>query len=400
MEARMRYWIGALATGMIVVLILTLPAGSLLDPLVQPRERAHQPAGERLRDLTREAAGIGDRLSVMRVLDSLTAVVESTEERFIVGARAARALALQDGRPTGSRSPTSPRYRPISEWIDANEARLASAPSRLGLFFVGTEPYAEGQLGESGARAFAGTATDGTPYCLHVVMSPRGDFARALPGGESLRGPGEVALGLCRYWMRYGPPGPAVRRWMGAGGHRYAATDSSRRVRSEARAALAAPVRIALGDYGFAFRWSLQAVAEACDRSDRDDCPLLASVVRSERADDDPRGGRPAFVGDSRLRYQVTSFESPLQGVLFAELERIHGREAFQRFWSSEQPVEVAFEEAFGKEMGPWAHDWTEELAGRRLAASRLRASATLLSLLALTALVGVAVRTAGRREV
>jgi len=400
MEARMKYWIGALATGMIVVLVLTLPAGSLLDPLVEPRERVHQPAGERLRDLTREADRIGDRLSVMRVLDSLTAVVESTDERFVLGMSDVQAAALDEEWRRVSRSVISPRYRAIFEWIDGHRARLASAPSRLGLFFVETGPYAEGQLGEGGARAFAGTDDDGTPYCLHVVMSPRGDFARALPGGENLRGPGEVALGVCRYWMRYGPPGPAVRRWMGSGGHRYAATDSSRQLRSEARAALAAPVRIALGEYGFAFRWSLQAVAEACDRSDREDCPLLASVARSERVDEDPRGSGPALVGDSRLRYPVTSLESPLQGVLFAELERIHGREVFQRFWSSEQPVEVAFEEAFEKEMGPWVHDWTEELAGRRLAASRLRASATLLSLLALTALVGVAVRTAAKREV
>lgn len=399
MEARMKYWIGALATGIAIVTVLALPAGSLFDSLVTPRERLHRPASERLRDLNREADRIGERLSVTRVLDSLTAVVESTEERFVLGMPEAQAAALEKESRPGDPRVTSPSFRAIFDWIGRNELRLATEPVRTGLFLVETKPYAEGRFGESGAQAFAGTGRDGTPYCLHVVMDPEGSFARHLVSREPRR-PEEAALGMCRYWIRYGPPGRSVQRWLGDGGGLYATTDSSRYLRSELRAALAAPVGLARTQEGVARRWFLQAVAEACDRSDREDCPLLASVARRDRPVDETADGGPTFVGTSRLRYLVANFNAPLRGILFAELERIHGREAFRRFWTSEEPVELAFEEAFGKEMGPWVHDWTEELAGRRLAASRLRASATLLSLLVLTALVGVAVRTSRRREV
>lgn len=400
MEARMKYWIGALAAGMAVVLVLTLPAGSLLDRLATPRERVYQPAGERLRDLNREANRIGDQLSVTRVLDSLTATVESAEERFLLGIPDVLTAAVQDASRPGSRTVFSPGFHAVFEWIERNETRLASAPSRTGLFLVETEPYAEGRRGESGAYAFAGTGRDGAPYCLHVVMDPRGNFGHVTVSRRRSRGPEEVVLGTCRYWVRYGAPGRTVQRWLGQGGDRYALTDSSRHVRSEARAVLAAPARLTGGEDGFALRWNLQAVAEACDRSNRTGCPLLASVERSERATGAPEGTGPAFVGETRLRGRIRVLRIPLYGILFAELERIHGREAFRRFWTSEQPVEVAFEEAFGKEMGPWVHDWTEELAGRRLAASRLRASTAVLSLLALTVLVGVAVRRVRRREV
>ncbi|HEY4101268.1 MAG TPA: hypothetical protein VGM20_10380 [Gemmatimonadales bacterium] len=48
---------------------------------------------------------------------------------------------------------------------------------------------------------------------------------------------------------------------------------------------------------------------------------------------------------------------------LVAGLISQYGRERFQRFWSSEQPIEVAFQEAFGESLGTgvarWAHgEW------------------------------------------
>lgn len=390
METRMKYWLGALVTGITVVLALTLPAGSLLDPLSRPYERPLQPAGERLADLTREVNRINDQLSTMRVVDSLNAVMDSADVGFVFGAPKG-ALARMEGRP---------RWVEVSEWIERNDARLAEARARLGLFLVETRPYAEGRRGADDTRAYTGRAEDGTPWCMNVVMESDGHFWFSLPRLSEQQGAQASALGPCRYWARYGPPGQSVEHWLGQGGYRFAAGDSSRATRSELRALLSRsddlPMSGAEYDY---YRWYLSAAAEACGRSDPDGCPLLRSVrdVEGHAAGARPE---PRLIGSTRSWMARPDLRSPLRGILFAELERIHGREAFRRFWMSEEAVEVAFEEAFGKAMGPWVHDWTEELAGRRLAASRLRASTTFLSLLALTALIGVAVRAARRREV
>lgn len=393
METRMKHWLGALATGFAVVLVLTLPAGSLLDPLVRPYERPVQPAGERLADLASEADRINDQLSTMRVVDSLNAVMDSAEASFMFGAPEGALERMED----------RPRWAAVSEWLGRNEARLTEAHARIGLFLVETRPYAEGRRGADGARAYTGRAANGTPWCMNVVMQSDGSFWYSIPRPGQVGAPSS-ALGPCRYWARYGAPGRPVEHWLSQGGYRFAVTDSADARRSELRTLLSRSddlpsLAVALGPEDDYFRWTLSTVAEACGRGDADGCPLLRSVRHAESAPRDARP-EPRLIASSRSGLSRASVRSPLRGNLFAELERIHGREAFRRFWTSDKSVEAAFEDAFGKRMGPWVHDWTEELAGRLVRGSRVRASTTLLSLLVLAAFVGVALRTVRRREV
>jgi hypothetical protein len=86
----------------------------------------------------------------------------------------------------------------------------------------------------------------------------------------------------------------------------------------------------------------------------------------------------PADGGRPELRSNVESAErSPALAVgddtgvlgpeamlLLADLEAEFGPEAFGRFWRSEAPVEVAFRDAFGVDVGAWVLSWVDDVFG------------------------------------
>jgi hypothetical protein len=48
----------------------------------------------------------------------------------------------------------------------------------------------------------------------------------------------------------------------------------------------------------------------------------------------------------------------PIGDWFLSDIIRQEGRERFARFWRSEQPLDAAFREAFGRDLGEWTRDW------------------------------------------
>ena len=83
---------------------------------------------------------------------------------------------------------------------------------------------------------------------------------------------------------------------------------------------------------------------------------------------------------------------------LLADLEAEFGPDAFQRFWSSEEDFEVAFERAFGIGSGEWMVGWTRGVSGSFPATPRLARSASSGSMLLIGVLLGLAYVRARKR--
>ena len=56
----------------------------------------------------------------------------------------------------------------------------------------------------------------------------------------------------------------------------------------------------------------------------------------------------------------VGTVRPPTQGMI-SDLIIEHGRDRFQKFWSSHQPFEVAFQDAFGESLGAWTARWSRQ---------------------------------------
>jgi hypothetical protein len=76
------------------------------------------------------------------------------------------------------------------------------------------------------------------------------------------------------------------------------------------------------------------------------------------------------------------------------------GRERFERFWTSDAPLEEAFEEAMGMPLDQWTMQWARTYIGVPRTAGQLPWGSAVLSLVLAAALVGGAGLYAQRRQV
>jgi hypothetical protein len=83
---------------------------------------------------------------------------------------------------------------------------------------------------------------------------------------------------------------------------------------------------------------------------------------------------------------------------LFWDLEKEFGPERFQRFWSSEQGLEEAFQAAFGESIGAWTMRWARDKIGPMEASKPIPLQASLLSLLVIGLLGAMACGVQRRR--
>jgi hypothetical protein len=87
--------------------------------------------------------------------------------------------------------------------------------------------------------------------------------------------------------------------------------------------------------------------------------------------------------------------------LLLADLEADFGPEAFGRFWRSDAPVEMAFRDAFGIDVGPWVLSWVDRIYGTVPAGPRLAGSTTTWPLgLTLALFAAIAILFSRRRRV
>jgi hypothetical protein len=243
---------------------------------------------------------------------------------------------------------------------------------------------------------FAGTDEAG-PYCAVVGSS----YDKDLGGFSTLTGrvrrPGQgkpvfehiepEPLGPCFYWTRYGAPGRQLAQWLRDGGYSFAerrttAPFDNRVVSMDKR-----------GIFGIRKGRELPLFTHACVAGDREACArtLLAP------------GGRTLPPNSLRVyeRKNCCYAFAEVERALLADLEREFGTDRFARFWTSAEPLEAAFANAFGTSLGEWVHGWALRYYP---AAEPVRAAVApwtaLMSLLTIGVLCGAAMLEAHRRQI
>jgi hypothetical protein len=256
----------------------------------------------------------------------------------------------------------------------------------------------------------------GNPFCF-VVVPVRGvsegtllalerkwtDMVSTPPGSTGPPRP----LGPCLLHAKYGTPGPRIFRWLWDGAYTFGMGDWGR----GATLPSGEDSRFRRDLFGLRLRHFTSnpslPLAEACLMGQEDACRKSVaggpphdffSFYSYYWSDGDnriaPDGSPLAF--QTRLLYSL-AFGS-LDAFLLWDLEAEFGSERFQRFWSSEEGVEEAFQAAFGEPLGRWVMRWAQERIHPMTAAAPVPPGASLLTLLTVCLLAGMAVLVQRRR--
>lgn len=248
---------------------------------------------------------------------------------------------------------------------------------------------------------------EGQPYCLQVRVVDGTDFVptltRSLASWEDLsrRDPDRSNfLAACRPYARFGLAGPKIQEWLENGAMRFAS--GSPRFFAQQGAAPWWMNRRRMsywlttqgygGNRSLTIKKCMAGRADACLALITD--PAHLSVNREDQRiiDRSP----VTSLGSSSARSSFAGFDD----YLFLDLEQEFGADAFQRFWTSEQEVPVAFKQAFGVGLGAWTVSWVQRLMGTVEAGPHLPGSAIWLSLLTVSFLAGLGGLWARRRQV
>jgi len=194
------------------------------------------------------------------------------------------------------------------------------------------------------------------------------------------------ALRICGFFARYGVPGTQVNEWLRDGAALFGSGFNMAR-----RSLVYLQDRGPRGPFGLITRYSsISHTGLAC----------LAGVDSACR-DIFMRGGRVGtlmwwardwkepeeFLIDSpvdylRSRWQSWGHLGYMDPYIFTSLEEEFGVDRFEAFWSSELPVEKAFQAAFGVPVDKWVMSWAQGLYGSVDRGPAVPLNATLLTFL------------------
>lgn len=254
-------------------------------------------------------------------------------------------------------------------------------------------------------------STAGTP-CLSVVrMSAslsilhsqiRNIVTRDLESPETMG----AIFGPCVYLAKFGQPGVYVSQWM------RDSRWSLARIASWDQPAPPWATRRMLEPYYFWDRftsmgdpyWRTRLIVGlpglACIAGERGVCAKAA--LRSTAAPDDSvwRAQVVSTYGASPSFYYFSQKPSPLgadDSWLVSEMARTLGRDAFERFWTSNKPVSQAFSEAAGVSLDDWVREWARRTYGPAPAGPSLQTIALVAG--TATVIIGFALAAAFERR-
>lgn len=207
-------------------------------------------------------------------------------------------------------------------------------------------------------------------------------------------------LGPCAYYAIHGTPGPAIGEWLRSGashfGRRFAPSRRFRGTQDDDALELVFNGADRMGnrapfgerDHAPPHRTleCLTGEIEACENLVLNARPLRLTAVNEML---------PAFMnqGQQGLVYY-------LEGNLFYDLQDEFGREAFGRFWTSDQDVDIAFQAAFGLEIGQWVMGWAQARLGVYRMGPMPSLEAILISLGVISFFLTIAIAMGTRRKV
>ncbi|MFQ5536236.1 MAG: hypothetical protein ACE5GJ_02175 [Gemmatimonadota bacterium] len=362
MASRINLWVGMVSVGGAAIATWALPPSSLWKESGSPRLREVTAEHRRLRSsLSTYTQIYGSRRWAARIAEEMATAREGGEAGVLLlqgispeQQEQARGRLQEELR----RLPFLPR--PVTAQARNGTAESPDPPSMvLGVgTLLGASP--PGNLRRPffriPQRFHLWDTGPGGSYCFRVLNAT----IRPTPGsGERVvlfKFAEEPLLGVCAFLARYGLPGPAVDRWMRAGGVTFAMAFTPT---SEFHPGFADyRRRLPLG------AWNpngpgpaLSPGVASCLAGRKNACAALvvdpdADAVRSRYVMPDlqptymlnmPRGGAGEW----------TPF-SPIDFHFIAALEEEYGPEALASFWRADGTVREAFQGAFGVDLGEW----------------------------------------------
>jgi len=213
------------------------------------------------------------------------------------------------------------------------------------------------------------------------TTSPRGDaqFEKLLQSG----------MGPCAFYARFGSPGRDIARWLSARRFDLALYPRWQQVDDSTDRSMLVPDRHASWFWWQVYQYPPEAIA--CLAGRRDAC--RSAVMASVGSQSPPTRlltierwwRRQALAGGDRY---------------LADVVRRVGSERFQHFWNSDLPADTALAAALRKPVGDWTRDWQAGLVPPIDLGPAIPPGSVLLGLALAAAALGLALRTAARREV
>jgi len=201
-------------------------------------------------------------------------------------------------------------------------------------------------------------------------------------------------LGPCGFYAAFGEPGPAIRQWITSVGWQYMIEGSWTKA--------SAPIRLWEDDGIFkgpdpATRLlNVESGSTECMKGNLEVCERMVTVRPPSRWRG-PIVGAGTYaisLGQSRYYQGAIGYEA---GELMSDAVRELGPERFKAFWTSTEPVAVAYEKTTGERWGAFLQRWMirhygEIHPGPRMSAYALVTS-TILVILALGATMMMSIR-------
>ncbi|MCZ6917796.1 MAG: hypothetical protein O7I93_13550 [Gemmatimonadetes bacterium] len=360
MEMTLKRWLGTAAAGCLVVL-----TGALLQPEWEPWVRPERPKTE-------------ERISA----DSVGGELADANFRLAAAERREAILAdLERGQP----SDLAPVLLADSAFPAALRELLEDAVRSLADELAKRTPHArlvvDVRLDDSldyrrGVWNMLPYATDGT-NCI-VWATADHEEIDALERGvtpttvlerwlDPYSGKGTaVARGACAFYAAFGTPGPHVKSWLELWNYAFADLADWDMPAAERNNEFAAAeldhVLTNIGRY-WGEDGSLDMLACATGRARECRDLLLAPRHDLDRYGYWYRsraGAVPGLLTPSR-----SLIFGPPTAHFLSDVVREIGRDGFEKFWTSELPVDSAFSIAVGRHLGEWTADWVATQVGR-----------------------------------
>lgn len=376
------------------------PRPSTSSPLQQPRTAMDEAANA----LSGRMTALNDELRVLRVTDSLRSVMAQSGPLTID-------LARRPVLPSDPVDANAAFFRArVREGIHRNiDREISELPGeqkmKVGVFAI---PIWQGSHPGVGVSRYSGGGsvllfTGDEPAC--VVTRTTDDRSQGI-ALQLASGPwrwydedesfATNILGPCRYYAAYGLPGAEVSKWMATGGAAFAMSPSGPNIVTPFdRRRL------------FGHRYpsvSLLPAVEACLAGRMSNCasvvmPRQALSGRGESASKS-KADHPERVYSWRRYREAFDRFGGNESRLVADIESEFGPERFQAFWSSDEPMDVAFAASFGLPLGEWIHGWLEAQLTPDKLGPGLSLGTLIISLALISFCVSIVFAAARRRQV
>lgn len=183
------------------------------------------------------------------------------------------------------------------------------------------------------------------------TRQPYAHFRAAVEARQQLLGP-------CAFYRAFGMPGPQVDRWLRERGWAFAG-DGSWNQPSPSVEMQADRYAGMINGYQ---RLEMSVDGIGCAAAKLDACERAATIRGRGRSAptiwNDNILYRPYLpLGRSRGRFNPRDLGRN-EEFLLSDMVRTVGRDKFGRFWTSDQPVPVAYEKATGEPLGAWVSRW------------------------------------------